>query len=53
MTKNGVLLATNATVTYNLEDQVMGLCFEEMPSDQAAILASWMKDAVNSRLTVP
>jgi hypothetical protein len=53
ITKNGVLLATNATVTYNLKDQVMGLCFEEMLSDQAAILVGWMKDVVNSRLTVP
>ena len=43
--KNGVSLLTNATVVYNLKDQFMGICFEEMPPDQAAILAGWIKAA--------
>jgi len=45
ITKNGVALVTNATVDYNLKDQLMGICFEEMPPDQAAILADWIKVA--------
>jgi PilZ domain len=45
ITKNGVSLLTNATVVYNLKDQFMGICFEEMPPDQAAILAGWIKAA--------
>jgi hypothetical protein len=56
ITKNGISLLTNATVVYNLKDQFMGICFEEMPPDQAAILAGWIKAAtalVNARLTVP
>jgi hypothetical protein len=56
ITKNGVSLVTNATVVYNLKDQFMGICFEEMPRDQAAILAGWIKAAsaaVNPRLTAP
>ena len=43
--RNGVALLTNATVVYNLKDQFMGICFEEMPPDQAAILAGWIKAA--------
>ena len=43
ITKNGVALLTNATVVYNLKDQFMGICFEKMPPDQAAILAGWIK----------
>ncbi len=56
ITKNGVSLLTNATVVYNLKDQFMGICFEEIPPDQAAILAGWIKAAstpVNPRLTAP
>jgi len=56
ITKNGVSLLTHATVVYNLKDQFMGICFSEMPSDQTAILAGWIKAAiapVNSRLSVP
>ena len=56
ITKNGVSLLTNATVVYNLKDQFMGICFEEMPRDQAAILAGWIKAAtapVNPGLTAP
>ncbi len=56
ITKNGVSLLTNATVVYNLKDQFMGICFEDMPPDQAAILAAWIKAAtapVNPRLTAP
>jgi hypothetical protein len=54
--KNGVSLVTNATVVYNLKDQFMGICFEEMAPDQAAILAGWIKAAsaaVNPRLRTP
>jgi hypothetical protein len=54
ITKNGVSLLTHATVVYNLKDKFMGICFEEMPPDQAAILAGWIKAAtapVNPRLT--
>jgi len=56
ITKNGVSLLTHATVVYNLKDKFMGICFEEMPPDQAAILAGWIKAAttpVNPRLTAP
>jgi c-di-GMP-binding flagellar brake protein YcgR len=48
ITKNGVSFFTNATVVYNLKDQFMGLRFEEMPPDQAAIIASWLKAAARS-----
>jgi hypothetical protein len=54
ITKNDVSLITNATVVYNLKDQFMGICFEEMPPDQGAVLAGWIKAAralVNARLT--
>ena len=54
ITKNDVSLVTNATVIYNLKDQFMGIRFEEMPPDQAAILAGWIKAAtelVSPRLT--
>jgi hypothetical protein len=56
ITKNGVSLLTIATVVYNLKDQFMGICFAEMPPDQAAILAGWIKAAtgpVNPGLTAP
>jgi len=46
ITKNRVSLLTNATVVYNLKDQFMGICFEEMPPDQATILAGWIKAAI-------
>ena len=52
--KNDVTLLTNATVVYNLKDKFMGISFEEMPPDQAAILASWVRAATvqaKSRLT--
>jgi PilZ domain len=54
ITKNDVSLLTNATVVYNLKDQFMGICFEEMPPEQRAVLAGWIKAAtalVNARLT--
>lgn len=54
ITKNGVSFLTNATVVYNLKDQFMGICFEEMASEQRAILAGWINAAsalVNARLT--
>ena len=44
--KNGVSFVTNATVIYNLKDQFMGICFEEMPPDQAPILGDWIKAAI-------
>jgi PilZ domain len=47
ITKNGVSLSTNATVVYNLKDQFMGICFEEMPPDQAATLAGWIKGGMH------
>ena len=56
ITKNGVSLTTNAAVVYNLKDQFMGICFEEMPPDQADILTGWIKAAiapVKPRLTAP
>ena len=56
ITKNGVSLLTIATVVYNLKDQFMGICFAEIPPDQAAILAGWIKAAtapVNPGLTAP
>ena len=56
ITRNGVSLLTKATVVYNLKDQFMGIRFEEMPPDQAAILAGWIKAAtapVNPGLTAP
>ena len=54
ITKNDVSLVTNAIVVYNLKDQFMGISFEEIPPDQAAILAGWIKAAtvqVNPRPT--
>src|ERR1700676_4170040 len=45
ITKNDVSLLTNSTVVYNLKDQFMGIRFEEMPPDQAAILTGWIKAA--------
>jgi PilZ domain len=46
ITKDGVSLQTCATVAYNLKVQVMGVSFEEMPTEQAAILAIWIKAAM-------
>ena len=48
ITKNDVSLLTNATVVYNLKDKFMGISFEEMPPDQAAILAGWDKSGNRS-----
>lgn len=48
ITRNQVSLVTHATVVYNLRDQFMGICFEEMPAQQAAILADWIKAAALS-----
>ena len=45
ITRDGVSLETNATVIYNLRDQVMGLCFAEMPAEQGSILAAWLRSA--------
>ena len=56
ITKDGVSLQTHATVIYNLKDQFMGLCFAEIPPDQTAVLAGWIRAAiarVNSPLSVP
>src|SRR5438270_11446234 len=46
ITKTGVSLSTYATVIYNLKDEVMGLCFEDMPLDQSSILDRWSKAAI-------
>jgi len=51
ITKNSVSLSTNATVVYNLKDQFMGICFAEMPPEQAAILADWIKAATAQAVT--
>lgn len=44
--KNETLLSVNATVIYNLKDQIMGLCFAEMSADQKATVAAWIKAAI-------
>ena len=49
ITKNDVSLITNATVVYNLKDQFMGICFEEMPPEQRATLVGWIKASARSR----
>ncbi len=46
ITKNGISLATRATVAYSLKDQAMGLAFLETPPDQLSILTGWLKDAI-------
>jgi PilZ domain len=46
ITKAGVTLATQATVIYNLKDEVMGLRFDDMPADQEIILLRWLKAAI-------
>jgi len=48
ITKNNVSFLTSATVVYNLKDQFMGLRFEEMSPDQAAIIAGWLRAAIQS-----
>jgi c-di-GMP-binding flagellar brake protein YcgR len=48
ITKNGVSFIANATVVYNLKDQFMGLRFEDMSPDQAAIVAGWLKAAIQT-----
>ena len=45
ITKNGVTLAADATVVYNLRDQIVGVCFAEMKAEQAAVHAGWIKAA--------
>lgn len=47
ISKNEVSLSTNATVVYNLKDQFMGIRFEEMRPEQAAIVAGWIKAATD------
>jgi hypothetical protein len=48
ITKNGVSFLMNASVVYNLKDQFMGLRFEEMSPEQEALIAGWLKAAVQS-----
>ncbi len=48
ITKNGVSLLTRATVAYALEGKAMGLCFLELPPDQAPILEGWLRAAILS-----
>ena len=45
ITKNGVVLSVNATVVYNLRDQILGVSFAEMSAEQAAIHTGWIKTA--------
>jgi PilZ domain len=45
ITKNGAVLSVNATVVYNLRDQILGVSFAEMSAEQAAIHAGWIKTA--------
>jgi PilZ domain len=45
ITKNGAVLSTNATVIYNLRDQIIGVCFAEMSREQTAIVTGWIKTA--------
>lgn len=51
ITKDGVSLVTNATVIYNLKDQVMGLCFADMNAEPRSILAGWIRAATPSTET--
>lgn len=46
ITKNGVTLAANATVVYNLKDQIMGLQFAELGAEQETLLRNWIKAAM-------
>ena len=48
ITQGGVSLVTHATVAYSLKDQAMGVSFEEMPPDQACILAGFINAAIPS-----
>jgi hypothetical protein len=43
--KDRVTLSTEATVVYNLKEQVLGLSFCEMEGEQAAILSTWIAAA--------
>jgi hypothetical protein len=45
ITKGSASLVTNATVIYNLKDQLRGICFAEMAPEQKATLASWISAA--------
>ena len=45
ITKGDVSLVTQATVIYNLKDQLMGLCFAEMAPEQKKTLANWISAA--------
>jgi PilZ domain-containing protein len=45
ITKDGASLQTDATVIYNLKDQIIGVRFPEMAAPEAAVLAKWIKAA--------
>lgn len=45
ITKDGASLQTDATVVYNLKDQIIGLSFAEMTAQQEAQLVKWIKAA--------
>ena len=46
ITKNGITLATPATVAYSLPPTTMGLAFVDMPSDQKQLLVCWLRAAI-------
>jgi hypothetical protein len=46
ITKNGITLATRATVAYSLPSMAMGLAFGDMPPDQKQILVGWLRAAI-------
>jgi hypothetical protein len=46
ITKNGITLATPATVSYSLPSKAMGLAFGDMPPDQMQILVGWLRAAI-------
>ena len=45
ISKGGVSFSVNATVVYNLRDQIIGVSFAEMTAEQEAIHAAWIKSA--------
>jgi hypothetical protein len=47
--KDGDSLETDATVIYNLKDQILGIHFAEMAAQQQALLAKWIKAASAAR----
>ena len=48
ISKNNLTLHADATVIYNLKDQIMGLQFGSMNAEGEAILRNWIKAATPS-----